>query len=132
LLSGHRLIYSGGVSSPTTALALNSNGTILLEALQDCTVRVLELPTGKELLVLSGHLMAINALAFSPDDRLVVSVSGDRTVRIWEIVTGTLIATFTCDSAVLSCAYMSNERIIAGDASGHVHFLRLEPAQRNA
>jgi hypothetical protein len=45
---------------------------------------------------------------------------------VWELDTGALIATFTCDAAVGSCAFIGDDKLIAGDAGGRVHFLSLE------
>jgi WD40 repeat protein len=125
LQSGHT-IYVGAISSPVTSLALNSSGGILVEALEDCTLRVFDLRAPRELHVLSGHLLPVNALAFGVDDWKVVAVSSDATVRVWDVVDGALIAEFTCDAPVLSCAYGNDYRILAGDALGKVHFLSLE------
>jgi hypothetical protein len=48
-------------------------------------------------------------------------------VKLWELETGDVLATFTCDSTALCCAFSDALRlIIAGDAGGHLHFLRLE------
>jgi hypothetical protein len=46
-------------------------------------------------------------------------------VKVWDLETGELVATFTCDSAALSCAFINDRNLIAGDG-GHLHFLRLE------
>jgi len=77
--------------------------------------------------VLSGHSGRLNALAFGPHDHTLLSVASDSTVNIWEIGETEPLATFTCDAPVLSCSYPSDSRIMAGDASGKVHFLSLEP-----
>jgi WD40 repeat protein len=122
--SGHK-VYVGAISSPVTELALDGSGSILVVALEDCTLRVFDLQAARELHVLSGHLRPVNALAFG-DGWKAVSVSGDATVKVWDVAAGALIAEFTCDSPVLSCAYGNDGRILAGDASGKIHFLSLE------
>ena len=66
-------------------------------------------------------------MAVSPDGQRAVSASADGTLNVWDLVSGECIATFTCDSAALCCAYSGAIKlIVAGDAVGHVHFLRLE------
>ena len=58
---------------------------------------------------------------------LAVSASWDQTLKVWETETGAHLATFTCDSAAHCCAFSDVLKItIAGDASGQLHFLRLE------
>jgi WD40 repeat protein len=56
-----------------------------------------------------------------------ISVSWDHTLKVWQLETGTCLATLTCDSASQCCAYSDALKlIIAGDAGGHLHSLRLE------
>jgi hypothetical protein len=50
----------------------------------------------------------------------------DKTLKVWELESGAPVATFTCDSAALCCAFIGNRKLIAGDALGRVHFLSLE------
>jgi hypothetical protein len=46
---------------------------------------------------------------------------------VWDLTAGTVIAIFTADADVLSCAVAPNGvTVVAGDALGRVHFLRLE------
>jgi len=55
-----------------------------------------------------------------------VSASSDKTLKVWEVESGECLATFTCDGAALCCAYCDALKlIVAGDAGGHLHFLRL-------
>ena len=52
-------------------------------------------------------------------------------VKLWDVETGKCFATFTCDSTAHCCAYSGAARlIVAGDAGGHLHFLRLEEPKR--
>jgi hypothetical protein len=48
-------------------------------------------------------------------------------VKVWDLETGEVLATFTGDGAAHCCAYVDALKlIVAGDASGRVHFLSLE------
>ena len=63
----------------------------------------------------------------TPDGQRAVSASEDNTVKVWDLETGEVLATFTCDSAAYCCAFSDALKlIVAGDAGGHLHFLRLE------
>ncbi len=63
----------------------------------------------------------------TPDGQRAVSASDDNTVKVWDLETGEVLATFTCDSAAHCCAFSEALKlIVAGDAGGHLHFLRLE------
>ncbi len=37
-----------------------------------------------------------------------------------------MIATFTCDAAILCCTFAGTRTIVAGDQAGRIHFLSLE------
>jgi WD40 repeat protein len=67
----------------------------------------------------------------SADGRRAVSASHDNTLKVWDLETGVLLATFTCDGSVLSCVFIGDNKLIAGDSGGRVHFLNLEESNRN-
>ena len=73
------------------------------------------------------------AVAVTPDGQRAVSASEDNTVKVWDLETGEVLATFTCDAAAHCCAFSDALKlIVAGDAGGHLHFLRLEePKPKN-
>ncbi|MBN1875578.1 MAG: CHAT domain-containing protein [Anaerolineae bacterium] len=90
------------------------------------------LETGMEEWALSGHNDWINKVIVLPDGQRIVTVSDDHSLKVWDLKDGELIATFTGDNPILSCAIVlvdesSWERwcIVAQERSGHVHILKL-------
>ncbi|MGB7445022.1 MAG: hypothetical protein WA919_28465 [Coleofasciculaceae cyanobacterium] len=86
------------------------------------------MPPGTPLLpTLSGHSSPVWAVAITPDGKQVVSASEDKSLKVWDLHTGQEIASFTGDGMLPCCAVAPDGvTIVAGDASGRVHFLRLE------
>ena len=86
-------------------------------------------PGGPLLKTLAGHTAGVYALAVSADGRRVISGSYDHTLKLWDINSGKLVATFFGEGAITSVQFAPQiKTIVAGDASGAVHFLRLENA----
>jgi WD40 repeat protein len=71
-------------------------------------------------------------VAVTPDGRRAVSSSGDRTLRAWNLESEKEIAIFTGESEMRSCVIAQDgQTIIAGEASGRVHLLRLVEADQS-
>ena len=72
---------------------VNSNDTRVVTSSLDETCKVWELPSGKELFALNGHLGAVYNVSFSGNDKYIATGSADRTVKIWNASNGELITT---------------------------------------
>jgi WD40 repeat protein len=73
------------------AVAFAPNSKLLATAGQDRLIRLWEVPSGKSVRVLRGHLGAIGWLAFSPDGKYLVSASSehhDRVASLWDVASG--------------------------------------------
>lgn len=82
---------------------------------------------------LNGHRDDINGCCFTPDSRFVATYSQDCTIRVWQCHSGQLHAFFMADAAITACTMAVEGSggdatatcIVAGDASGVVHFVDL-------
>ena len=105
-------------------LAVSSDGRLALSP-DDASLIVWDLEKLERLQTLKGHTDHIWGVDFSPDAKFCLSVSEDRTLKIWNLGTEDSL-TFSCDVPLRCCAWHKSGRIVAGDASGNLHFLILE------
>jgi hypothetical protein len=69
------------------SLAVSPDGKLLATAGEDHAIRLIDLASGKQTGVLTGHSNSINALAVSPDGKLLASGGEDWSARIWNVET---------------------------------------------
>jgi WD40 repeat protein len=110
---------------------VTSDGSYLISASGDHTLMVWAIDHAgiRDSHVLIGHTHEVKAVAVTADGRFVISASLDSTLKVWNLRSGEIIATFNADSPMLACAVGELGTIVAGDQSGHIHFLRLEVGQ---
>ena len=81
-----------GVHTLCLDLAFSPNGSQLasseyysLDGKQHHLIRLHDSQSGKNQLVLTGHISYINCIAFSPDGKTLVSGSDDGAVKLWDL-----------------------------------------------
>jgi len=127
LRTGAELRTLTGHTHGVTAVAVTTDGRRALSASWDRTVKVWNLETETELCALIGHNDWVMAVTATVDGRLALSASEDGTVKVWSLETARLLASFSGDGPLRSLAIASDGvTVIAAQASGVVHFLRLE------
>lgn len=94
---------------------------------EDTTIKVWNLDIGTEEFTLYGHRDSINSVALTADNKRLISASSDHSLKVWDLATRKVIDSFTGDDVLTCCAVAPDGvTIAAGEASGRVHFLRLE------
>jgi WD40 repeat protein/serine/threonine protein kinase len=66
-------------------VTISPDGKMVAGAVDDLSIRVWNIETGKEIVKLMGHEASIKGLIFSPDGKYLISSSMDGTVRIWGV-----------------------------------------------
>ena len=101
-----RALPREGHSNWVRSCAYSPDGSRIVSASSDQTLRIWDARSGDALLTLAGHTSAVLSCAYSPDGSRIVSASVDRTLRIWDARSGDALLTLAGHSnGVLSCAY---------------------------
>ncbi|XRB25343.1 EF-hand domain-containing protein [Pseudoscourfieldia marina] len=110
--------HSGGV----TSASYSADGTRIVSASQDKTVRVWDATTGACISVLEGHSGAVTSASYSADGTRIVSASYDKTVRVWDATTGASLSVLEGHSGrVTSASYSADgTRIVSASADKNV------------
>jgi WD40 repeat protein len=91
--------------------------------------RSLTAPGGPLVRTLAGHTEGVQAVALSADGRRALSGSYDTTLKVWDVDAGEPVAAFFGEGRITSVQLAADRKtVVAGDASGAVHLLRLENA----
>ena len=96
---------------------------------RDGTASLFEMPSGRLLHRLAGHVLAVNHVAFSPDGRMLVTSSRDNLLKTWDVKSGReLLAIPGHTAAVTALAVSPDGRAVAAaDEGGTLRLWSLGP-----
>ena len=117
-----------GHTDRIAALAVLASGR-LASGSWDHTIRLWNTVSGTCEATLEAHTDFVTALAVLDDGRLA-SGSDDGTIRVWQVCNGRWIGAvrFVADFGISTLAFAARAAVLAaGDLSGRVHFLKVEP-----
>jgi WD40 repeat protein len=86
--------YSRTVILDTGPLALACWKDTIAVGLESGDIITLDVVTGSQVAVLSGHTEWVRSVTFSSDGTSLVSGSWDKTIKLWDVQTGGVIKTF--------------------------------------
>jgi len=133
LASGAEIFSFTGLADSVTSVATTADFRLAISGCWDGTAKVWDLEHGSELVSYTRHADSVLSVALTPDGKYAVTTSSDRTAHVWESLTGRPLAQFSGDAPMTACAVIGDGPSIAvGDASGGLHFLRLEQPHHEA
>ena len=112
-LGGHQGLFAG-----INAVAIAADGQTLASASDDKTIRLWDLPTGKERSILRSHSNFVRSVAFHPiQPHLLASGSKDRTIKLWDTNLGEVLQTLTGHQNHVNTVSFSPDGKILGSGS---------------
>jgi WD40 repeat protein len=123
-----------GQEGPIRSAAFSPDGRRLVTTSADRTARVWDVATGRERLVLRGHLRAVTSAEFSPDGRWLVTASDDWTARVWDVATGREWLTLRGHHGPVVSATFSPDgrRVLTASADGTARLWPADPLEAAA
>ncbi len=109
------LMTMAGHTDGVLSCAYSPDGSRIVSASVDRTLKIWDAKIGKDVATLAGHTATVTCCAYSPDGSRIVSASDDKTLKIWDGQTGKEVATLAGHTAtVTSCAFSpDSSRIVS-------------------
>ncbi|BAZ13109.1 WD repeat-containing protein [Calothrix sp. NIES-4071] len=127
LLSKENVLTIRGHKKSINAVAFSKDGLQVISASSDHTIKAWDVENQILKFSLTGHKDSVNAFVISSCGKYLISASSDTTLKVWNFQSQKEIAGFTGESSINCCAIAPDgTTIVAGEASGRLHFLRLE------
>src|SRR5271166_3023998 len=127
---GRELRTLSGHSNEVTAVAVTPDGKLVVSAssspvlttdntlkVMDCTLKVWDVGSGRELLTLRGHTGGVSAVAVTQEGRLAVSASYDKTLKVWDLASGRELRTLTGHTGIVGAVAVTPDGHLAVSAS---------------
>ncbi|ETO25084.1 WD repeat-containing protein [Reticulomyxa filosa] len=110
------LMILRGHDNTVNSVQFSADSCKIVSASYDCTVRIWDVVSGKQLQIFIGHTDRVFSARFSPDGNTIVSCSGDKTIRLWNINTGNEVMKLRNDSnKILDVEFSPDGRYIVSD-----------------
>ncbi|GAB4242242.1 MAG: hypothetical protein OHK0028_20820 [Deltaproteobacteria bacterium] len=132
LPQGPRVAWQGSHDSWVTSVAFRPDGSQVLSAGADATLRAWDVLTGNRVFLLDNVELAL-AVAYGPDGRTFATGGADSVLRVRDAGNGRLLWSMPADGRILSVAYSPDGRhVAAGDAGGKVRVWNASSGKESA
>jgi WD40 repeat protein len=109
-----------GHSDWVNSVAFSLDGLNIVSGSDDCTVRVWDALSGKNVHTFEINTGSVTSVAFSPNGSRIVSASDDHNVCIWETISGVVLHTLKGHTdRVSSMAFSSDGSCIVSGSRDH-------------
>jgi WD40 repeat protein len=115
-----------GHKGSVTSIAVMPNGTQIVSASSDRTIKIWDLDSGKLHRSFDGHKGGVSSVVITPSGTEIISASGStfssyNSIWVWDVQTGKHKVLHWNDSPILSLALSPDGRwLSAGDKKGRV------------
>jgi hypothetical protein len=114
-----------------SALAFSPDGTLLACGTRAGRLRLLRVPGGEKLHLITAHERMVRQVAFHPDGTVLATSSNDGRVRVWSVPALKQLANFpSADGDTRSLAFSPDGTLLAtgmgGNQGGMLHLHRVE------
>jgi WD40 repeat protein len=121
----------GGHLDTVSCVSFSADGTKLLSASFDKTVRLWNVKAAKTLHAFTGHSDFVYAVAFGPDGRWYATASKDRTGRVIDAATGKGLFTLSgSDREVMAVAVLPGGQVLAAGLDPQVSWYDPKTGER--
>jgi eukaryotic-like serine/threonine-protein kinase len=107
-----RLVLNGN-AGPIWSTRFSADGATLAMAIDDGTVKLWDVETGRISGTINAHKSPIWRIAWNPVEKQIATASDDNSAKIWDTTTSKLLLTLKHDAAVRAVAFAPNGRFIA-------------------
>jgi WD40 repeat protein/energy-coupling factor transporter ATP-binding protein EcfA2 len=115
-------------------IEFSPHGKYLAVGAADQIIRILDVSTWEEKVVLKGHEGSIFCISFSPDGRTLASGANDRTIRLWDVATGQEMAVLKGVEGSINCVSFSPDgrTLASGYSDGTIRLWDVATGQETA
>ncbi len=99
-------------------MAFHPAGTAVASGCRDGSVRIWEVPTGREQLQLQAHQGEVKALVFSPDGKMLLTAGDDREVLLWDLAKQAVISKFAGHQEPINALAISRDGTLIATGGG--------------